>query len=30
MKSSVGTFDLDVARDRNSSFEPDIWYPKFK
>ena len=24
MKSSVGTFDLDVPRDRNSSFEPEI------
>lgn len=23
MKSSVGTFDLDIPRDRNSSFEPD-------
>jgi putative transposase len=24
MKSSVGTFDLDVPHDRNSSFEPEI------
>lgn len=24
MKSSVGTFELDVPRDRNGSFEPEI------